>query len=230
MQSVDKEYFASIRLGRATDTYDGEGSTVKECPVPEISQEWIDQLLEDFQGEVRQLPPMYSAVKVNGERLYKAARRGEMRERPARVVTIYELELLDREADTWEIRLRCSSGTYVRSLANDLGERLGCGAFLKRLRRTRSGEFDLSHSVPIDELEDCWQEKLIPISELMPHLPAVRVDACNAQGIMNGNPYRHSDPLQEEYCRLFYRDLLLAVGRVRDAVVQPEVVLRTRVG
>jgi tRNA pseudouridine55 synthase len=227
MQAVDKEYLATVRLGRTTDSYDRDGQVVHERPIPALSREETEEVLSEFRGEVTQMPPMFSAVKVGGERLYKAARRGETRERPPRVVTIYELVLLDQRAGSWQIKVRCSSGTYIRSLAHDLGERFGCGAYLEQLRRTRSGEFDLSSTIQLDEVESSWKRALIPIDGLLSHIPIVNVDENGVQGIIHGNSYLHSEAVETEYCRLFYRDLLLAIGKADGPLIQPEVVLRT---
>lgn len=227
MQSANKEYLATIRLGRTTNTYDAQGLTVRECRVPGLSSEEINRLLSEFLGEVQQVPPMFSAVKIDGERLYKAARRGETRERPSRSVTIYELQLLGRDSESLELRVHCSSGTYIRSLAHDLGERLGCGAHLERLRRTRSGEYDLSHSLRLEQVEQDWSEALIPMNQLLPHLPALDVDERVALGILHGNPYRRPEAVGADYCRLFHRQSLLAIGRVNGPFIQPAVVLRS---
>jgi tRNA pseudouridine55 synthase len=230
MQSGEKEYWASIKLGRVTNTYDGDGQTVQESPVPEISSEQIDQLLSQFRGELRQLPPMFSAVKVDGERLYKAARRGETRQRPSRTVTIHDLELLNRRKDSWDLRVRCSAGTYIRSLAHDLGEKLGCGAYLEQLRRTKSGDFHLSMAVQLDTVEFDWEKALISIDRLLPEIPIVNIDERGAKAVVHGNPYFHSENLETAYCRLFHRQQFLAIGKVVGEVIQPEVVLRQQCG
>ena len=227
MKDVDKEYLATIRLGTTTDSHDGDGRILRERTIPFLTWEEAEDVLQQFRGEVSQTPPMFSAVKVDGERLYKAARRGETRERPSRSVTIYELLLLDKRTDSWDIRVRCSSGTYIRSLAHDVGETLGCGAFLEQLRRTRSGSFDLSNAIPFGEVEENWRRALIPMDRLLPDLPTVNVDENEAQRIIHGNPHTHSEAIEVEYCRLFYRDLLLAIGRVNGRLIQPQVVLRT---
>jgi tRNA pseudouridine55 synthase len=229
MQSVDKEYLATIRLGKTTDTYDADGRTVSERPLPIISTQEIDHLLSQFRGPVKQLAPMFSAVKVGGERLYKAARRGELRERPLRVVHIYELELLGQQDETWEIRILCSSGTYVRSLAHDLGEKLGCGAHLQRLRRTRSGDYHLSGAVPLGEFEEEWKSAFVPINQLLPVFPVVTVNKEEAMGILHGNPLHHSRTVEGEFCRLFFNDLLLAIGKPEGSTIYPKIVLRREI-
>jgi tRNA pseudouridine55 synthase len=227
MQLADKEYLATIRLGRATDTYDGDGRTVSERPVPEITPDRIDQLLSQFQGEVSQIPPMFSAVKVAGERLYRAARRGETRERPKRTVSIFRLELVDKRTESWDLRIHCSSGTYIRTVAHDIGELLGCGAHLEKLRRTRSGNYDLSLAVQLEKVGDSWQRALLPIDKLLPDLPAVPVNSVLTEMILHGNPVEHEGTVEGEYCRLIHENLLIAIGRVEGPLIQPKVVLRT---
>jgi tRNA pseudouridine55 synthase len=226
MRLDDKEYLATIRLGTATDTCDGEGRVTVERPIPEITSDRIAQVLERFRGEVSQIPPMFSAIKVDGERLYKAARRGETRSRPARTVNFFKLDLVDRRSDAWDLKIHCSSGTYVRSLAHDIGELLGCGAHLESLRRTRSGNFDLSQAVQLEEVEENCPGVVIKLDELLPDLPAVRVDSGQAEAITHGNPIDNRETVGEgEYCRLMYRQRLLAIGETEGKMIQPKVVL-----
>jgi len=229
MQMAEKEYVATIRLGRSTDTYDGQGRIVSEKSIPKITPERISQLLRQFQGEVSQIPPMFSAVKVDGERLYRAARRGETRDRPNRMVTIFRIDLLDRRLESLDLRIHCSSGTYIRTLAHDIGEILGCGAYLEKLRRTKSGEFDLSQAVRVEELGDSWDRALIPIDELLTHLPSMEIDADSVEAILHGNPLQGQDSASKSaYYRMMRGGVLLAVGKLEGALIQPKVVLRSR--
>ena len=172
----EKEYVATVRLGFATTTDDRTGEPLGP-PVPfEGAPESLAKALDGLMGSFDQVPPAFSAKHVGGRRLYELARRGEAVPRVATPVTVHAIRLLAREADTVEIAVRCSAGTYVRALARDLGERLGTGAHLTALRRTRSGPFELSQSVSGDDLAGA-AERMIPVAELLLDLPAVTVAA-----------------------------------------------------
>ncbi len=148
----DKEYAADVRLGRATDTGDPTGKVISEQPVPALSHDIIASALNNFRGEIEQIPPRYSAVKVNGQRLYKLARRGVDVVRSPRRVTIYEIQLIDFSDSGFQMQVVCSKGTYIRVLAEDIGKALGTVAHLSRLVRTRVGEFLLSESEDLENL------------------------------------------------------------------------------
>ncbi len=228
MQLAEKEYLATVRLGRTTDTYDGDGRTLEERPVPKVSLDQINELLRQFEGEVSQLPPMFSAVKVNGERLYKSARRGETRERPKRRVSIYRIDLLTCYPEAWDLKIHCSAGTYIRALAHDIGKELHCGAYLERLRRTRSGPFSLSIAVTLETLFDNWQNFLLPMEDLLPDFPAVVITSDCGERVVNGNPVEYRKTIRGEYCRLIHQEHLLAIGKVKGSLIYPKVVLQSR--
>ncbi|PCI70949.1 MAG: tRNA pseudouridine(55) synthase TruB [Piscirickettsiaceae bacterium] len=149
----DKTYHFTMRLGQITTTGDVEGDIVCEKPVPSIDAERLSQLLADFTGDIQQIPPMYSALKHEGKRLYTLARAGKVVDRPARKVTIKSLTLVSQTADSLTFDVSCTKGTYVRTLAEDLGEALGCGAHVTFLRRVTTGPFILSQTVTIEKLE-----------------------------------------------------------------------------
>ncbi|MCZ7572032.1 MAG: tRNA pseudouridine(55) synthase TruB [Ardenticatenaceae bacterium] len=149
----DKQYLATITLGSVTTTYDAEGEIVTTLVGPLPNRATVERALASFRGQIAQVPPIYSAIKQGGEALYAKARRGEtVSAPPLREVTIYELDLLRYEPPTLDIRVRCSKGTYVRSLAHDLGRALGTGAFLAALRREASGPFTLAQAYPLPVL------------------------------------------------------------------------------
>ena len=149
----DKEYNAEVKLGFTTDTYDVWG-TVLETRDVNVTMESLKDAIEHFTGEIEQLPPMYSAIKQNGKKLYELAREGIEVERKKRRITIYECELLHFEGDTFKIRVYCSKGTYIRSLCYDMGEYLGCGATMTGLVRTKSSVFDIENALTLDELKE----------------------------------------------------------------------------
>ena len=152
----DKEYVASLRLGRVTDTQDSTGTVLEEHSVPAASAAAVASLLPRFTGEIEQIPPMYSAIKINGQKLYQLARRGREVERPSRRITIRELELLEPASNgDLRLRIRCSKGTYVRTLCHDIGQALGCGAIMTGLRRTMACGFTLEQAVTLERLFSC---------------------------------------------------------------------------
>jgi len=176
VSASDKRYQAIIRLGESTDTFDGDGEITKRSPV-NITEEQIIEALTQFEGTVEQVPPAYSAKKINGERAYDLARKGEEVELPAKEIDVYHLELLEWDPPEAIVDVYCSSGTYVRALANDLGEVLGCGGHLVGLRRTKSGEFALRDAIQLRKLEDAfesgeWYKYLIPAADALGDWPS----------------------------------------------------------
>lgn len=149
----DKTYQFTMKLGQTTTTGDAEGDIVNEKPVPDIKSADLSELLQQFTGDIQQIPPMYSALKHNGQRLYSLARAGVVVERPPRDVTIKSLNVLQQTQDSITLEVCCTKGTYVRTLTEDLGQALGCGAHVSFLRRITTGPFDLDKSVTIEQLE-----------------------------------------------------------------------------
>ena len=173
--NTDKRYYVRVRLGRTTTTADIEGDTVDEKPVPVFDESILDAILQRFRGETDQVPPMYSALKQGGQRLYDLARKGVEVPREPRRVSIYELCLLEFGADYLDLEVHCSKGTYIRSLAVDIGESLGCGGHVEQLRRLSVGKFDLGQAVPLSRLEALSDEErmslLLPLSAIADELP-----------------------------------------------------------
>lgn len=187
---ADKAYEAEVRLGVTTDSEDAEGSVLERRPVPDFEDARIEAVLESFRGAIEQVPPMHSALKHEGRRLYELARRGETVERAPRSVKIHELERVGFADETLRLKVSCSKGTYIRSLARDIGEALGCGAHLSGLRRTVSGPFDICDAVELEALEalTCDQARalLSPPDRALEHLPAVVLDEQQAGRIAQG--------------------------------------------
>jgi tRNA pseudouridine55 synthase len=165
---ADKEYIAKVKLGIETDSGDAEGNIIKEnSNIPQLDKTMLETVLDNFRGEISQVPPMYSALKHNGQPLYKLAREGIQIEIKPRNITIYTLELLGYSDDELTIKVRSSKGTYIRSLAMDIGNKLGCGGHLIALQRTKSGPFSLEESYTIEELKDLsFEDKLATISHI----------------------------------------------------------------
>jgi len=223
----DKEYLATIRLGIETDTYDARGKIVRRSDPPRLDEQAVGRLLRDFLGEQEQLPPIYSAVRVGGKRLYEAARKNKSVERPVRRVVFYEMEMIEKTIDTWKLRVKCSSGTYIRSLAHDIGEKLGCGAHLSALVRTRSGPFTLEQATPPEAIETEGRSRIIPMEKMLVRFPSIELTPDEAARVVHGNPVACS--LQATGTqRLMLGDRLIALADAADGRLRPRIVLRTR--
>ena len=189
-----KEYIAVMRLGIMTDTEDMTGVILSENPVV-CTEEEIRDAVQNFVGDIDQVPPMYSALKVNGKKLYDLARQGIEVERKARRITIHEIEILKIELPLVEFRVSCSKGTYIRTLCKDIGERLGCGAAMEHLTRSRVGEFQVEEALTLAQLqaykdEGRLEEAICPVDLLFASYPGVRVLPAEERLLLNGNPLR----------------------------------------
>ena len=184
----DKAYDAVVKLGQETDTLDAAGKITQTLPVPALDAGLLESVLAKFRGPLLQTPPMYSAVKVGGKRLYELARAGEEIERAARPVTVLQLQLVDFTADELTLHVECTKGFFVRTLALDVGRALGCGAHLKALRRTRSGVFTLARAVPLATLvaTGAQPNQLVSIEEALVELPELRLTAPEADKARHG--------------------------------------------
>jgi len=190
VSASDKRYQAIIQLGTTTDTYDSDGRVLSSSPV-EITEEQFNEVLQEFVGEIEQVPPPYSAIKVKGRKAYDMAREGEEVELKPRTINVYNLELLEWAPPEAVIDVYCSSGTYVRSLAHDLGEMIGCGAHLVGLRRTKSGRFTLRDAVPLRKLREAfedgtWSKYLIPAAEALSDWPALELNTEELDTVRHG--------------------------------------------
>ena len=215
-QQAPKRYVAVARLGTVTSTLDASGEVLATCPV-HVTRSDIERALRRFEGTIEQVPPMVSAVKVEGERLYRKALRGEEVVRPARRVTIYNLELTafdpTHDAARATLDVTCSAGTYIRTLVDDLGATLGCGAHLESLRRVEAGGFSLADAVPLDDIDEA---SVRPPSDAVMQLRAVEVNESTAALVRNGRPIE--DPInvdENEPVALLHAGDLLAVYRER---------------
>ncbi|HAD05773.1 MAG TPA: tRNA pseudouridine(55) synthase TruB [Anaerolineaceae bacterium] len=191
VSASDKRYQAVIQLGTTTDTYDADGQILTNSPV-NITEEQFVAALQSFIGEIEQVPPPYSAVKVKGRKAYEMAREGEDIDLQPRKITVYSLELLEWAPPEAVIDVYCSSGTYIRSLANDLGKMLGCGAHLVGLRRTKSGRFTLRDAVPLRKLKEAfehgnWYQYVIPAAEALSDWPSVDLTPEQVDAVRHGH-------------------------------------------
>ncbi|MDX1979973.1 MAG: tRNA pseudouridine(55) synthase TruB [Bryobacteraceae bacterium] len=193
----DKRYEAVIRFGYSTDSYDREGTPTSPAVDVDLKREDVERALEDFRGTLLQMPPPISAKKIGGVPAYKLARRNLPVELKAVEVSIFGLELVECGSCEIRVRVHCSAGTYLRSLAHDLGQKLGCGAFVQELRRTSSGDFQIEQARTVPELEELSKEgriaeAVIPASKLLPEIPGEVVDALTVRQIRQGRDFRVS--------------------------------------
>ena len=189
-EHAEKTYETVLRLGLTTDTEDVWGETLEQRPV-EFTVEKLEAVLESFRGEILQVPPMYSALKVNGQKLCDLARKGKEVERNPRPITIHELTLLETGENTLRLRVRCSKGTYIRTLCKDIGEALGCGGCMAELRRVSAGEYTIEESVPLQTLLDAEnpEQYLRGVDTMFRNFPAVKLTPNQEKRCRNGNAF-----------------------------------------
>ncbi len=194
-EHAEKTYETELLLGVATDTEDTTGTVLTRREVS-VTQARLDEVLERFRGEIMQIPPMYSALKVNGQKLCDLARKGRQVERQPRPVTIHELTLLSREGDTLRLRVRCSKGTYIRTLCADIGEALGCGGCMQALRRTQAGEYTIAEAVPLQQLLEAAEPEtyLRDVDTMFRGYPGVKLTVNQEKRCRNGNAFSVSLP------------------------------------
>ena len=188
-ESGGKTYVAGLKLGLETDTQDSTGQVLAEQSVT-CDRAAVEAVLEGFRGDILQVPPMYSALKVNGKKLYQLARKGKTVERKPRPITIFGLDILRQDApDHYTIQVTCSKGTYIRTLCHDLGEILGCGGAMSSLRRTMAGGFRLEDAVTLEDVQSQGESLLLPTDRLFADSPAYTVPSAGREKrIRNGNP------------------------------------------
>lgn len=213
-ENHSKCYEARLRLGLTTDTQDTTGTVLSRCD-RRVTRAELEAVLPQFRGDILQVPPMYSALKVDGKKLYEIARRGGEVARAARPVTIGELTVLGEADGDYVLRVRCSKGTYIRTLCHDLGEYLGCGGCMAALRRTRSGNFSVENARRIGELTRADRDTLLPADTLFSAAASLTLTAAQEKRCRCGNPFRTDAPDGETR---FYSENgeFLAIGRVAN--------------
>ena len=223
LESAEKEYVAGLRLGVVTDTQDTSG-TVLETNSVCVTRAQLEAALRQFLSPIEQIPPMYSAIKINGQKLYELARRGQEVARRPRSITIHALELLEGEGADWTVRVRCSKGTYVRTLCHDLGRALGCGGCMSSLRRTRAGSFTLAQAVTMQQVLDFAagqdpQQLLMPVDAVFAAHPPLIVTLGQAAKLKNGAQVKDWQ-FQPGTYRVYAEDgEFLLLGRVEGGVL-----------
>ena len=219
MLDDNKRYQVVVKLGVMTDTGDSEGKIIAEKPVPELSLDKIENCLQSFSGEIDQVPPMYSALKHNGRKLYELAREGKTIERKARRISIFELKLVDRTSDSLTLDVFCSKGTYIRSLAEDIGHKLGCGGTVIELRRTQAGQFKIEDALTIEQLQQMDLEELknllIDVDKPLDGIPVLELSADQATLIRHGQQIKmeKTDALKG-MVRMYSDQVFLGLGEM----------------
>tara|TARA_R100001143_G_scaffold44590_1_gene39973 strand:+ start:1130 stop:2053 length:924 start_codon:yes stop_codon:yes gene_type:complete len=220
---ADKRYLTRVKFGERTDTADAEGEVISRRPVS-VSESDVVTALTQFVGQIEQLPPMYSALKHKGQPLYKLARAGQQVERTPRLVTVHELRLVSFDGDSAELEIRCSKGTYVRTIADDLGESLGCGGHVTALRRLQSGVFGIDECVTLDALKELHEAGgleavdalLRPADKAIEHLPAVHMPATTAVYMKQGQAVMVRHLPDSGLVRLYDEEEFFGMGEVLD--------------
>ena len=189
-EHAEKTYEAVLRLGLTTDTEDITGTVLEEKPVT-VTEEAFLQILEQFRGEIQQIPPMYSALKVNGQKLCDLARKGKEVARQPRTITVHALQCLEFAGNTAKLRIHCSKGTYIRTLCKDIGEALGCGGCMEALRRVTAGAYTAEEAVPLAELAEAENPEayLRPVDSMFTQYPAVTLTEKQETRCRNGNSF-----------------------------------------
>ncbi|MDC9729017.1 MAG: tRNA pseudouridine(55) synthase TruB [Methyloprofundus sp.] len=229
MLADDKRYQTVIQLGVMTETGDVDGNVLEVKEIPNITEAELTACLNSFVGEIEQVPPMYSALKHNGKKLYELAREGITVERKARKITIYGIECLDFTGELLTLDVRCSKGTYIRTLAEDIGHYFSCGATVKELRRTGAGDFNLADALTIEQVQELnsagtLQSILISVDKPLRAFPAIEVDKVAADLIMQGQQVAMPNGNSElGMCRLYHEQKFLGLGEMlMNAKIQPK--------
>ena len=206
-ESGSKEYVAGLRLGLVTNTQDIGGEVLEERDVS-VTEEELRAVLPRFTGEIAQIPPMFSAIKIGGKKLYELARKGQEVERKSRTITIYELELLEKSGENeYLLRILCSKGTYVRTLCHDIGAALGCGGCMSSLRRTMAAGYTLDQAVTLDQAQEQGEALLMPVDTLFADSPAYHIRHARVEALCrNGNAFIVHDDLPEGTYRVYGMD------------------------
>ena len=218
-EHAEKTYETVLLLGRITDTQDVTGTVLAEKAV-RLSPADIENVLPRFRGDILQVPPMYSALKVNGKKLYELARKGQEVERQPRPITVFELTNLGFDGTRLSLRVRCSKGTYIRTLCQDIGEALGCGGCMEALRRVRAGEYGIEDAVPLEKLleSETPEQYLRSLDTMFAHCPAVTLTANQEKRCRNGNPF--SSPLPQGTYRAYSQSgEFLMLAKVEDGTM-----------
>ena len=224
----DKEYIATIKLGYKTSTGDLEGNIVEQKEVLDsmLEKDYVNEVLKQFEGKITQIPPIYSAIKVNGKKLYEYARKSQNVEIPPRNIEIYEIELISISKEDMEItyRVHCSKGTYIRTLCEDISEKLGTVGYMKELQRTRVGNFSIQNSLKITDMNNSEkvQEKFITIEKFLENKEKLELSSENMKKFLNGVKIRYQK--KDEVYRVYYKDTFLGTGIISNNSLKRDII------
>lgn len=234
--NADKTYVAVVKLGVVTSTGDAEGKILETRSIPVLNERDLKKVISKFTGEIEQLPPMYSALKIDGKRLYKSAYQGVEIERQTRSVTIYQIDLHQFDQESFKIQVHCSKGTYIRTLVEDIGDALGCGAHVSNLRRLSTGPFDEDQMVAMEIIENLanqgdnnLDELLFPTDSALEHLVAVTLSEKASYSLCQGQAVLVSHAPSEGLVRIYdYNNAFIGIGTINDdGRVVPKRLLKT---
>ncbi len=225
----DKRYFVRGKLGETTDTLDCEGEIIQRQPFEHLQEREIEACAQSFVGDILQVPPMYSALKKDGQPLYKLARQGIEIERPARPVSIHEIKYLGYEQGVLTLEVSCSKGTYIRTLIEDIGNKLGCGAHVIELRRTGFAAFDITQSIKFSQLESLQSDdyqmldgKILPSEDMLPNFPSIYLDSQQSTDIGFGRQIKVEND-GDNLVKIFnQQSVFLGMGQIENKHLQPK--------
>lgn len=222
--NADKHYWTECKLGQVTNTGDAEGEVITTCPVPAFEEDAVRAVLAEFVGEISQIPPMHSAIKQNGQPLYKLAHQGIEVERAPRTVEIFSINMLEFKGDCLVFEVHCSKGTYIRTLAEDIGKRLGCGAHVSGLRRLQVGAFDVDEAIGLDQLHEMVEQDgpaaadsyLLPADDALNGWPQITLSEDVAFYLKQGQPVLVPRAPTSGWVRLYQHGAFVGVGEILD--------------
>lgn len=225
-----KHYRVIGTLGAATDTGDEEGSVIENCALPELNEAAVEKALDQFRGDISQIPPMYSALRHNGKRLYEIARQGKTVERPARNLTIYSLALINYDKATIELLVHCSKGTYIRTLIEDIAKKLGSCGHVHLLHRTVVDPFDATRMISFQTIEaaaeqgqEALDQLLLPVDSGLSHLPEVQLSEAQTEAVMFGQAVEPDNLTDEKWLRMYSdQEQFLGIGSAKESVLRPK--------
>jgi len=219
----DKEYIATICLGKKMSTGDGEGETIDEKQVPNLEEKTINETLQSFLGSQMQIPPIYSAIKVNGKKAYEYAREGQEIKLEAREINIKEVELIKYEEKEITFRVECSKGTYIRVLCEDIAEKLGTVGYMKELRRTKIDKFSINQAIKLEELKEQVVDKIISIEEVFKEKIKIELKPRGLELFLNGVQLTYE--LQDDVYRIYSEDKFIGLGIVKDKLLKRDIII-----
>ena len=227
----DKEYIATIKLGYKTSTGDLEGNVVEQKDVSEgmLEEDFVNKVLKQFEGKITQIPPIYSAIKVNGKKLYEYARKAQDVEIPSRNIEIYEIELISISKEDMEItyRVHCSKGTYIRTLCEDISEKLGTVGYMKELQRTRVGNFSIQNSLKMEDMNnnEKVQENFISIEKFLEDKEKIELNSEKMKKFLNGVKIKYVK--KDEVCRVYYKEVFVGTGIISNNFLKRDIIENT---